>query len=450
MMLPHREERAIHWGDFCIEWCIDQDKGQAQYVSLQSNCSVLQLKTAAGRSSSTMEVMPIAAREIELPGADDNILTHLTMKTVVVSRVHGSRKADSIIKIGKVVDVEDMSVVIGVRWATEEEMNALAEQYYERPKTMDKGDVYLPEKVNCALGFHNEEGGGDTWFYPKQDAFEYFQQLRAMLATNVTSFAEFIAADYDRYTRILVVEKEYPKYLSGKSSKATKEGAQKLQAALQFAGEVLAAHVLSDRTQAPFPDDWEKKISLLTQADLPLGVAKLCGFTIGGKSAPSPKAASTSGKKPSSKPNSSGLKTPKQPTSKDKRTPVSQATRITQLEMELGVVRQALDKEKQARLDATALANAELKGQKREVMMLQSEVRRLKTELGNVHNKWRTPYMQNEHALQDLIDEGMSSTGIFNRMAKRAKVAKRPLQDEEMESASPPKVRRERSRSPGR
>ena len=62
---------------------------------------------------------------------------------------------------------------------------------------------------------------------------------------------------------------------------------------------------------------------------------------------------------------------------------------------------------------------------------------------------WRTPFLQNETALQGLIDDGiLSSDRRTAAKAKSTKLAKRPLGATEMESASPPRVTRQRSKSP--
>ena len=109
----------------------------------------------------------------------------------------------------------------------------------------------------------------------------------------------------------------------------------------------------------------------------------------------------------------------------------------------------ALVQEKSGRAaDATAAAE-KLSAAEKKLETAQREIRQLKRELSHVHNSWRTPFLQNESALQGLIDDGMLSTDKRTAAkAKSTKLAKRPLTDPEMESASPPRVMRRHSKSP--
>ena len=431
LALPHRFDRAYHWGDFQLEWNAEDEE---HFISLQANSSVLRVKGFGKGGAESKDLMIVAAKEYE--GAADGAWGMVHLRTVIVESGIGSRTADRTPKIGAAVELEDLSLIQHVRWATEAEMNALSRAFYEEPTKLDKGDLYLTPI------FRPPPGEAADWeeMTPRHDPFLFFSRLReALTQIEQDEYAEFLAISFVRNTEVLVVEKEYPGNTSGKASTKSKQEAQNLRDALEVAGTYIACHGLNPRSDLPnlgAPSD-------LVLLDFPSHLAARLGLKVGGKSPPSGK------KKKPKTPKTPKTQPPKPRAAPARKKPSPAGSSVVSASQRVSELEDALEAEKTARAADAAAAAEKLRAVEQKHELAQREIRLLKRELSHVHNSWRTPFLQNETTLQGLIDDGMLSTDKRTvAKAKSTKLAKRPLEDREMESASPPRVTRQRSKSP--
>jgi hypothetical protein len=451
LALPHRYDRSIHWADFELEW---KQGGAVKFIGLQANACVLTVRGFGRDGSNTQEVMPVAAKELDL----GNGKRLFVLRTVTLKQGQGSRQADRVTKIGKEFPLDRPNNITHVRWPTQPEMNLLGQKWYEQARKMEAGDMYLPN------GFKRKQPSGEVLVMnPKEDPFGYFSLVRTALNEIATAnFASYLAKDYLRYAAPLVVAREFPGYEKGKASSATKAGSDALIDALKIAGSFIAHEALNlPPRDGPTPPE-------LVLLDMPSPLLAKLGLKVGGNSTPSgskvkkkPSGSGSGGSGSTSRGSGSGTETktgggskaaaakkpattPKKPAAAAGPAVVTQAAQISQLKA-------AVEQEQKARASDRVTAAAKLEATEAKVASLTRDVRQLRGELEHVHNKWRAPYMHNETELQRLVADGLlSSDKRTAAAAKVVKVAKRPLGDDAMESASQPPLTRQRSSTPPR
>ena len=271
LALPHRYDRAYHWGDFQLEWKAEDEE---HFISVQANSSVLRVKGFGKGGAESRNLIVVAAKEYE--GAADGSWALVTLRTVIVESSVGERARDRAVKIGAEVELEDFSCVEHVRWATAEEMNALSKTFYEQPTKLDKGDMYLPHIFKTRPFIYDDDVEWEE-MTPRDDPFLFFSLWReALKQIKSDDYAEFMTVQYARCTEVLVVEKEYPGNTSGKASVKSQEEAQDLRDALETAGMYITYHGLNPRGELPDLD----APSDLVFVDLPSQLAARLGLTV--------------------------------------------------------------------------------------------------------------------------------------------------------------------------
>ena len=89
LALPHRYDRSIHWADFELEW---KQGGAVKFIGLQANACVLTVRGFGRDGSNTQEVMPVAAKELDL----GNGKRLFVLRTVTLEQGQGSRQSEVI------------------------------------------------------------------------------------------------------------------------------------------------------------------------------------------------------------------------------------------------------------------------------------------------------------------------------------------------------------------
>eukprot|EP00966_Prymnesium_polylepis_P083450 1932896-Prymnesium_polylepis.5 len=195
----------------------DAETSSAKTAVLYANTAVLEIKLYETR---TVTVAVTAFCNLE-HGDDENTVY---LETVEISRSGVGERASDRAKItigGKMV-VEKFETIVGVRLATQDEMNALSAQYYEKPRGLQHGDVYLPEGEQQWLLTKKEAASNAKELQkkksvdknklvsvvPRDDPFDYFSRLSDKFGTldNPSTYEDFVqardhlASDYLRYT----------------------------------------------------------------------------------------------------------------------------------------------------------------------------------------------------------------------------------------------------------
>ena len=200
--LPYRHYRSYHLMEAVLEWK-EQGKEGLQTVNLNHNSFVFQINDG---SKTAQLAIPVAFCVTDRPDPMDptaNAIDHVYMRLQAFSTSSGPRNADASVKLEKVIEVEDMSLILGVRHATQGEMDALARGYYELPQTLEKGDIYLPDYAVPQLQRNDDKQP----FIPRHDVFEYFSRLNELNLDKankkrVEEICAVLAADYTRYTKV--------------------------------------------------------------------------------------------------------------------------------------------------------------------------------------------------------------------------------------------------------
>lgn len=176
--LSHRFELANQFGQASLRW--RNGAGEEAWIEMEHNSVVLRVRDC------DHPVIVWSFAEVGNPGGEQ--ATFLTLKGFQLETPAGGRARESgpRLKLDDPIEVEEMRNIMGVRWASQEEMDILHKQFYESKH----GAPYWPL----------EESKQPAPKY--SSAYELFDALREASAAEREQMA---ADDFPRYAKLTLV-----------------------------------------------------------------------------------------------------------------------------------------------------------------------------------------------------------------------------------------------------
>ena len=232
MSLPHRYDRAYRVIGATLYWRSGEGPGVRDTMAeFEANSTVLHIMDRDTRSE--MEVIVIAAcfvDEID-PHDAEGRLSHVYLECLIIENPADKHRRGPGMKMinRRIVDPSDGNL-LGIRWAKQEEMDKLSETWYEK--------------------------GGGSWMIPAEygaDPFAYFARLIEPVGDDNATLIykedieskriEMLIEQYIVYAEALVVEKEYPKFRNGRTSKRTRDAGETLLRGLCIAVQYIVRDI---------------------------------------------------------------------------------------------------------------------------------------------------------------------------------------------------------------